>query len=146
MGDPISIHQILSLGAALQIGGPILAVLVIWFFGQKAQDKALLAYREDTKTILSDLGVEVLKLQDAHRGEVLKLQMNHQEQVRGILADYKADMVEQRRMYDNNVLLVKDTQDLCRNLKDIVILNSTGFQKLDDDINRKCAALKDTKP
>lgn len=141
--EQLGLHYVL--GPALGLGVPGI-LFVVWYFGQKAQDKALLAYREDTKDILANLGVEMMKLQEAHRAEVMKLQMNHQEQVRSILADYKADMFEQRRMYDNNVILVKDYQDLCRNLKDIVILNSTGFQKLDDDINRKCMALKDVKP
>lgn len=133
------------LGPALGLGLPGI-LFVVWYFGQKAQDKALQAYREDTKDILAQISEKMLELQNNHRAEVLRLQTNHQEQVRAILADYKADMTEQRRMYDNNVILVRDYQEICRNLKDIVILNSTGFQKLDDDINRKCAALKESRP
>ncbi|MBI4642489.1 MAG: hypothetical protein HY743_01840 [Deltaproteobacteria bacterium] len=132
------------IGPALGLGVPGI-LFVVWYFGQKAQDKTLLAYREDTKDILSTIATQILTLQQEHRNEILKLQVNHQEQVRAILADYKADMVEQRRRYDNNVLLVKNYQELCSNLKDIVILNSSGFQKLADDINRKCAALREAK-
>lgn len=109
-GDPVSLHQILSLGAALQVGGPILAVLVIWYFGDKSRERDLKAYREDTNKILSS---------------------------------YQADMLAMRQMYDNNVLLVKNYQALCGDLKEIVMINSKGFQSLDDSIKRKCAALRD---
>jgi hypothetical protein len=47
-----------------------------------------------------------------------------------------------RQMYENNVMLVKNYQILCGDLKDIVILNSKGFQALDDSIKRKCSALR----
>jgi len=97
--DPVSLHQIISLGAALQVGGPILAVLVIWWVDRRDIQK--------------------------------------------ILAFYREDMQDMRRMYESNVVLVKGYQALCGDLKDIVILNSTGFQKLADDLKRKCAALKD---
>jgi hypothetical protein len=60
-----------------------------------------------------------------------------------ILAGYKADLQTVRQMYENNVMLVKNYQALCGDLKDIVILNSKGFQALDDSIKRKCAALRD---
>ena len=53
--DPLTISQIVSLGAALQIGGPILAVLVIWWIDRRDIQKILkmntelmIAYREDT--------------------------------------------------------------------------------------------------
>jgi len=98
--DPVSIHQIISLGAALQIGGPILAVLVIWWVDRRDIQKILSFYRED--------------------------------------------MQDMRRMYESNVILVRSYQALSGDLKDIVILNSTAFQKLDSDLNRKCAALKDS--
>lgn len=108
--EPVTLQQIFSLGAALQVGGPILAVLVLWYFGDKSRERDLRSYREDTKMIL---------------------------------AAYQSDMVAMRQMYDNNVLLVKNYQSLCGDLKDIVILNSKGFQQLADDIKRKCAALRD---
>ena len=97
--DPVSLHQIISLGAALQIGGPILAVMIIWWVDRR--------------------------------------------DIQRILALYREDMQDMRRMYESNVILVRSYQALSGDLKDIVILNSTAFQRLDDDLKRKCAALKD---
>lgn len=72
------------------------------------------------------------KMLDAYREDTSKT-----------LSAYQADLLTVRQMYDNNVLLVKNYQELCGDLKDIVILNSKGFQSLDDSIKRKCVALKD---
>jgi hypothetical protein len=60
-----------------------------------------------------------------------------------ILGAYKEDVQAMRQMYENNIMLVKSYQALCGDLKDIVILNSKGFQALDDSIKRKCAALRE---
>lgn len=51
------------------------------------------------------------------------------------LEQYRADMNELRQMYQNNVDLVKAYQMLATDLKDIVILNSQGYQRLSDEIN-----------
>lgn len=52
------------------------------------------------------------------------------------LRQYREDMLEQRRMYENNVELVRGYSDLAKDLKDVVILNTQVVTRLCDDINR----------
>jgi hypothetical protein len=58
-----------------------------------------------------------------------------------VLDGYKRDMLEIRRMYENNVHLVqcyvdltKDYKSLTADLKDAYILNTQAFQRLSDDV------------
>jgi hypothetical protein len=50
------------------------------------------------------------------------------------LAAYKQDMMEWRRMYENNVELVKKSNDLAGDLKEIIIMNTQAFTKLEETI------------
>ena len=61
-----------------------------------------------------------------------------------ILASYKEDMTEQRRMYESNVSLVKDYQSVAGDLKDVVILNTQALTKLSEEIrqNEYCPLLR----
>ena len=52
-----------------------------------------------------------------------------------ILKNYKSDMDEQRRMYANNVKLVESNDQLARDLKDVVIMNTQVMTKLVESIN-----------
>lgn len=56
---------------------------------------------------------------------------NHEKTLR----QYREDMLEQRRMYENNVELVKQVYSLAENHQSIVMLNTQGYQKLCDAIN-----------
>lgn len=96
--DPVSLHQIVSLGAALQIGGPILAVLVIWWIDRrdiakilKQNDMQLAMYREDTQKVLRQL------------------------------EDYLKNVVQ---MYQNNSELVKSYQQISGDFREVVVANS----------------------
>lgn len=51
-----------------------------------------------------------------------------------ILKSYKEDAQEARQMYKDNVILVKQYADLARDLKDIVIMNTQGFQIVHDEV------------
>ena len=50
------------------------------------------------------------------------------------LATYREDMVEWRRMYENNVELVKKTANLAEDLKEVVIMNTQAFTRLEQTI------------
>ena len=123
-------------------------VLLLWYLSMKSQTRMLDAYRSDTQEILNNTSAEVFKLQESHRAEVLKLQMNNQEQVRGILLEYQAHMVEQRRMYDNNIILVKDFNKLSADQQQVIILNTQAIQRLADTLkyNQLCPNVKVESP
>ena len=53
-----------------------------------------------------------------------------------ILDRYKADMAEQRRMYESNVSLVKDYESIASDLKDIVIVNTQAMTTLSLEIRQ----------
>lgn len=61
---------------------------------------------------------------------------HYRDDMHKILQQYHEEMIEQRRMYDNNVELVKECLDNSRDLKDVVLLNTQAWQKASDDINR----------
>lgn len=63
------------------------------------------------------------------------------------LKQYREDILEQRRtyeeglkevreMYERNVMLVKDYASLARDLRDIVVMNTQTLTRVGDDINR----------
>jgi len=56
--------------------------------------------------------------------------------IRKILESYKEDVAEIRRMYENNVELVKDYRGLARDLKEVVIMNTQAVTHLADDIEK----------
>jgi hypothetical protein len=60
----------------------------------------------------------------------------HKEEVSSILASYKEDMAEVRRMYENNVKLVQGYEGLAKDLKDIVILNTQKMTHVSDQIDQ----------
>lgn len=106
--DPVSIHQIITLGAALQIGGPVLAVLFIWWIDRRDIAKILkqnldqlTTYREDTQKILKQF------------------------------EEYLKRVVD---MYQGNVQLVKSYDEVARNFREVVIANSTICANLNNAI------------
>jgi len=106
--DPISLHQMVSLGAALQIGGPILAVLFIWWVDRrdiakilKQNQDQLAVYRDDTKKILEQ----------------------NEKQFNSIV-----------QMYSNNVELVKNYDKVSRDFREVVVSNSTICANLNNAI------------
>ena len=66
------------------------------------------------------------------------------KQIRKILEQYKGDMIEMRRMYENNVELVKDYRGLAGDLKEVVIMNTQAIVGLDKDIakNQFCPLVR----
>ncbi len=50
------------------------------------------------------------------------------------LAVYRQDMMEWRRMYENNVELVKRYSTLAEDLKEVVIMNTQAFTQLDSTV------------
>jgi len=58
------------------------------------------------------------------------------------LAVYRQDMMEWRRMYENNVELVKRYSSLAEDLKEVVIMNTQAFTRLDETIKHMETAKK----
>jgi hypothetical protein len=97
--DPISLHQVVSLAAALQIGGPILAVMLIWWIDRrditkilKQNQEQITIYREDTKNIQEHA--------DKHFNAVAS-------------------------MYRDNAELVKNYDKVSHDFREVVVANST---------------------
>lgn len=120
------------IGPAIGLGLPGL-IFVVWYFSQKAHERTLLAYREDTIIILKD-----------QHTKMTETQMQHQETVREILAAYKEDTQIRERMYDSNIVLVKSFERLAQDQKDVIITNTQALTRLSDTLqfNRLCPNIR----
>ena len=58
-------------------------------------------------------------------------------QIDKTLSQYREDMLEQRKMYESNVELVKRYQDLAGDLKDVITLNTRVMTQLVDRIEKE---------
>jgi|GEM_PF-2964867 nitrogen fixation-related uncharacterized protein len=59
------------------------------------------------------------------------------QQTDKVLAQYREDMLEQRKMYENNVELVRQYENLAGDLKDIIVMNTQAMTKLVDRIDKE---------
>ncbi len=61
-----------------------------------------------------------------------------------VLDNYREDMDEIRQMYKNNVVLVEGYESLAGDLKDVIIMNTQAFTRLDDGIkgNQFCPQVR----
>lgn len=105
--DPI-VHSVITLGAALQIGGPILAVLVIWWIDRrdiakilKQNQEQLAFYRDDTKKILEQ----------------------NEKQFNSVV-----------QMYQSNADLVKSYHKVSSDYREVVVANTTICANLNNAI------------
>jgi len=73
-----------------------------------------------------------------------RMHADHKDQVTKILAGYKEDMAETRRMYESNVRLVESYDSLAKDLKDVVVLNTRQMTKLSEEIvqNQYCPVMR----
>jgi len=69
-------------------------------------------------------------------GVILVIWYFDKQQVDKTLSQYREDMLEQRKMYENNVELVKQYQGMAGDLKDIIMLNTQAMTKLVDRIDK----------
>lgn len=58
-------------------------------------------------------------------------------QIDKTLSQYREDMLEQRKMYESNVELVKRYQNLAGDLKDVITLNTRVMTQLVDRIEKE---------
>lgn len=68
----------------------------------------------------------------------------NQKDFKAIMGQYEKDMAEQREMYRNNVLLVKDYSRVTQDLHSLVVMNSQVIQKITDAIqtNQFCPLMR----
>ena len=107
MPDVMSFSQ---LAALFKDYGPFGILVVIWFFDIRQ---------------MRNMAKDNKEMADKHRSEVM-----------AILSEHKEYMVEQRRMYDNNVLLVDNYQAMAKDQRDIIIMNTTALTRVQDDIKQ----------
>ena len=71
-------------------------------------------------------------------------QTQHAKEMQTMMDRYAGDMSEMRQMYQNNVELVKTSNKLAEDLKDVVMINTQAFQRLDDAVegNRFCPMVR----
>jgi hypothetical protein len=70
-------------------------------------------------------------------GVVLILGYFAKQQIDKTLSQYRDDMLEQRKMYEANVDLVKRTLSMADDLKDIIMLNTQAMTKLVERIDKE---------
>jgi hypothetical protein len=70
-------------------------------------------------------------------GVVLVMGYFAKAQIDKTLTQYREDMLEQRKMYENNVELVKQYQSLASDLKDVITLNIQAMTRLVDRIDKE---------
>jgi hypothetical protein len=58
----------------------------------------------------------------------------HKKDINAVLDRYKEDMVEQRKMYDGNVKLVKAYETVSSDLKEVVMMNTQAVTQLCVDV------------
>lgn len=63
-----------------------------------------------------------------------------------VMAQYKNDMAEQRKMYETNVSLCKDFASIAKDLRDIVTLNIQKMTAVEDAVkqNQFCPMIRVT--
>jgi len=73
-----------------------------------------------------------------------KMHQDHKDEIVKILASYKEDMAETRRMYESNVRLVESYAALAGDLKDLIVLNTQCLTGLSDEIrqNQYCPMVR----
>jgi len=69
-------------------------------------------------------------------GVILMIWYFDKQQVNQTLSQYREDMLEQRKMYENNVELVKQYQGLAGDLKDVIVMNTQAMTKLVERIDK----------
>lgn len=117
--DPLSLHQIVTLGAALQIGGPILAVLVIWWIDRRDIAKILKQNEENI--------ARVLKQNQEQMGV-------YREDTQKILKQFEDSLKTVVQMYRDNVELVKNYQTVTGDFREVVVLNTQISANLNNAI------------
>jgi len=77
-------------------------------------------------------------------GLVIFLWWHDNRRVYAILAQYKNDMAEQRKMYESNVSLCRDFASVTKDLRDIVTLNIQKMTELGDAVeqNQFCPMMR----
>jgi len=70
-------------------------------------------------------------------GLIMFLWWYDQRCIRKILGQYAQDMKDQRKMYESNVSLCKDYDEVSKDLKSIVILNTQVMTRLCDRLEVK---------
>jgi len=67
-----------------------------------------------------------------------------QKKIWKVLEQYKADMGEQRKMYENNVKLVQGYESLAHDLKDVVIMNTQAMTSINGSVktNQYCPMVR----
>jgi len=70
-------------------------------------------------------------------GVVLILGYFAKQQIDKTLSQYRDDMLEQRKMYESNVELVKRTLSMADDLKDIIVMNTQAMTKLVERIDKE---------
>ena len=107
--DPVSLHQIVSLGAALQIGGPILAVLVIWWVDRRDIQKILKHNQDNLEKVLKENAAQLVI---------------YREDTQRILKQFEDYLNKVVQMYRDNVELVKNYHLVAADFREVVVSNS----------------------
>lgn len=122
----ISFAAFLELAKSLGLPG---VVLLLFWLSLKCIWKMMSQRQSETQNII-----------EAHRSETQEILQSYNK----TLIQYQQDMQEARRMYENNVELVKDYRSVAGDLKDVVIMNTQVLTRACDAIetNQFCPAVR----
>lgn len=98
-------------------------IFIIWHFDQRKIDRILREFREENQAILKQ-----------YREETQAILTQYREETRQILAQYREDVFEMRRLYDNNVQLVKGYEKMSGDLAGMIHLNTQVTTQLSERI------------
>lgn len=69
-------------------------------------------------------------------GLVIFLWWYDNKRIWAVMERYERDMVEQRKMYENNVALTRQVANIAEDLRDIVIMNTQQMTHVEDAIKQ----------
>jgi hypothetical protein len=129
---------------ALLMLGPLMTVIAVFaldFFRQRhvrqeeeARRAEAKADRELILAVMERNRVESAALQERHRAEGAALQEQHRAETASILRDLGEKHAEVTQYYKDNVELLKTTQRIAEDLRDIIVANTRAFDRLSNTI------------
>jgi len=69
-------------------------------------------------------------------GLVIFLWWNDNKRIWAVMERYERDMAEQRKMYENNVVLTRQITAIAEDLRDVVIMNTQQMTRVEDAVKQ----------
>ncbi|MDR1398137.1 MAG: hypothetical protein LBJ14_10475 [Desulfarculales bacterium] len=114
---------------ALILIGPSMMVIAVFALDYLRQRHIRKGEEERRQEAKADRDL-LRELVDRHRDETLALVERHREETAGIMRDLGEKHMEVTQYYKDNVELVKSTQRLATDMRDIIVNNTRALERL----------------